>query len=137
MGHGCSSCEQHCRALDDYVYDDLYRLTGEVRTGSHPYAIAFTYDNVGNRLSQTRDGVTAGYEYNDRDQLTTETVGGASATYAFDGAGRMVSKTDGAGTTTYGWRSPTPPYRFVLSNASPNAFLRRNGGLTSSDVMRL
>jgi YD repeat-containing protein len=81
----------------------LYELTGESRTGSHPYAIAFTYDNVGNRLSQTRDGVTTGYQYNDRDQLTTETVAGASTTYAYDRAGRMVSKTDASGTTTYGW----------------------------------
>jgi len=31
-----------------YAYDDLYRLTSESRTGSHPYQTAFTYDNVGN-----------------------------------------------------------------------------------------
>jgi len=86
-----------------YGYDDLYRLTGEVRTGSHPYQTAFTYDNVGNRLTQVRDSTTTSYVYNDRDQLTVESTGAASSSYGYDAAGRMVSKTDAGGTTTYGW----------------------------------
>ena len=87
----------------EYCYDDTYKLTCESRSGSHAYRIDFTYDDVGNRLTQVRDGVTTGYAYNDRDQVTSETVGGASTTYAYDGAGRLTSKTDASGTTAYGW----------------------------------
>ena len=36
----------------DYSYDDLDRLTGEIRTGANAYTIGFTYDDVGNRLDR-------------------------------------------------------------------------------------
>jgi YD repeat-containing protein len=52
----------------DYNYDNCYKLTGETRTGNHAYSITFTYDNVGNRLTQVRDGVTKSCTYNNRDQ---------------------------------------------------------------------
>ena len=84
----------------DYGYDNLYRLTSETRTGTHAYAISYVYDDVGNRQSQTRDGVTTNYVYNSRDQLTNET---GPISYTYDHAGRMTSKTDVNGTTSYSW----------------------------------
>lgn len=27
-----------------YVYDDIYQLTGEIRTGTNPYSITYQYD---------------------------------------------------------------------------------------------
>jgi RHS repeat-associated protein len=86
-----------------YGYDGLYRLTSESRTGSHAYINTFTYDNVGNRLTQAKGGVTTTYDYNSRDQLLSESNPSGSTTYTYDPAGRMVSKTDAAGTTTYTW----------------------------------
>ena len=42
-----------------YLYDDLGRLVSEAVTGtSNNGTITYTYDNRGNRLTQTRDGIT-------------------------------------------------------------------------------
>jgi RHS repeat-associated protein len=87
----------------EYAYDDLYRLTGETRTGSHAYAITYTYDNVGNRLTQTRDGASTTYAYNTHDQLESETRATGTTQYGYDAAGRLISKTAGAGQTVYAW----------------------------------
>jgi RHS repeat-associated protein len=86
-----------------YGYDDCYKLTSEVRTGANPYTISYGYDNVGNRLSQTKDGQATTYMYNNRDQLTSETGPTGTTTNIYDHAGRLKSKTDASGTTTYGW----------------------------------
>ena len=53
----------------DYGYDDLYRLTGETRTGSNAYSITYTYDSVGNRLTKNHNGVVTSYIYNNRDHI--------------------------------------------------------------------
>ncbi len=87
----------------DYGYDDLYRLTGETRTGSNAYSISYTYDNVGNRLTKDHDGVMTSYVYNNRDQVTSETNNSEIITYTYDGSGRTGTKTDNSGFTTYGW----------------------------------
>jgi RHS repeat-associated protein len=92
----------------DFDYDDCYKLTGETRTGgsaSSPtgYTISFTYDNVGNRLTQVRGGVTKSYTYNNRDQLTQEDSVGVITIYSYDPAGRMLNKTVAGNATTYGW----------------------------------
>ena len=86
-----------------YGYDDCYKLTNEVRSGSHPYSISYVYDNVGNRLSQTKDGQATAYVYNNRDQLTSETGPSGTTTNIYDHAGRLTIKTDGTGVTTYEW----------------------------------
>jgi RHS repeat-associated protein len=87
-----------------YSYDGLYRLTGETRTGANPYAITYTYDNVGNRLTQVKDGASTAYTYNNRDQLTSEiSTQNGSIVYAYDHAGRQTTKTDATGTTNYVW----------------------------------
>jgi RHS repeat-associated protein len=86
-----------------YGYDASYKLTSEIRSGTHAYAIAYVYDNVGNRLSQTKDGQSTTYVYNNRDQLTSETGPTGFTTYTYDHAGRMQTKTDVSGTVTYSW----------------------------------
>jgi YD repeat-containing protein len=74
-----------------------------MRMGANPYAITYGYDNVGNRLSQTKDGVLTNYTYNSRDQLLTENCQLTTVNYSYDHAGRMTGKTDANGTTTYSW----------------------------------
>ncbi len=49
-----------CAVRTEYD-DDCYKLICETRTGFHPYAITFTYDNVGKRTTQTHDGVLTSY----------------------------------------------------------------------------
>lgn len=91
---------EHDGATRSYQYDSLYRLTREsVTAGAAPvYENTFTYDPVGNRLSQQRT-VTSGastihYTYDDRDRLLTE----GGATYSWDANGNLTAKSaaDGA-----------------------------------------
>jgi fibro-slime domain-containing protein/RHS repeat-associated protein len=86
-----------------YGYDDLYRLTSEVRTGTEPYSISYTYDDVGNRLTQAKNGVTTAYAYNSRDQVESESGPAGEVTYNYDAAGRQTSKSTAAGTISMDW----------------------------------
>lgn len=86
-----------------YVYDDIYQLTGEMRTGTNAYSITYQYDEAGNRTQMVKDSVTTGYTYNINNQLLTETAGGVTMTYTYDDNGNLVSKTDGTHTTAYAW----------------------------------
>jgi RHS repeat-associated protein len=98
----------------DYTYDDLYRLTNEAVTdptlGSR--SSAWTYDAVGNRLTQTETDAggttTTTYTYDDNDRLLTETAIGADPlanTYTYDDNGNTLTRSDGASTTTYTYDS--------------------------------
>ena len=84
-----------------YTYDSLYRLTGDkVTLASLPqYEKTFTYDPVGNRLTQTTTGQgagTVGYAYDERDRLLTENA----TTHGYDANGNLVTK---SGEATYTW----------------------------------
>jgi RHS repeat-associated protein len=80
-----------------YTHDSLYRLTGEtISGGALPYAKTFTYDDVGNRLTQSHNGVPTGYTYDNRDRLLTE--GGQG--YTYDDNGNLLTK---AGEASYTW----------------------------------
>jgi RHS repeat-associated protein len=90
----------------DYGYDSLSRLLSEtIHDVGAPESrqIAYTYDDVGNRLTKTDNGAVTTYIYNDNDQLETETTGGAATTYAYDYNGNTTSKATPGATTTYTW----------------------------------
>jgi|GEM_PF-5252252 len=86
-----------------YGYDSLYRLKSERRTGVHTDTITYTYDPVGNRLTQGHRGITTSYAYNNRDMLLSEWDGSDSTRYSYDSAGRTLTKVDAGGTTHYFW----------------------------------
>jgi len=86
----------------EWAYDNAYRLVGETRFDGNGTAAAqttYTYDPVGNRLSQIINGQTTTYTYNELDQL--ESAGAAQ--YTYDGRGNLVQVTDGADVTAYAW----------------------------------
>jgi YD repeat-containing protein len=89
-----------------YTYDDLYRLTDEAITDgvNGNRTSGYTYDNVGNRLTKTVNGVTTTYAYDGNDRLLNEKVGGAiTAEYSYDNNGSTLTKTENGVTTTYTW----------------------------------
>ena len=61
-----------------YLYNNIYELESETRTGTNPYTITYTYDNAGNRLTMNKTVnstlVTVNYDYNDNNQLVTEVI---------------------------------------------------------------
>ncbi|MCK4909320.1 MAG: RHS repeat protein, partial [Planctomycetes bacterium] len=80
----------------DYDYDNIYQLTDETRKnpGGHTiYDIDYTYDEVGNRLTQIKDNAQTDYIYNNANQLTSETTNSVTTTYEFDKNGNQVKKT--------------------------------------------
>lgn len=86
-----------------YAYDSTYQLINELRTGFTPYSISWSYDEVGNRLTQTKNGQLTTYTYNDANQLISETTRGLTNNYQYDNNGNMTSKSDGTNSWTWGY----------------------------------
>ena len=87
----------------NYGYDALNQLTSEIKKdplNTIQYSYNYGFDNVGNRLSMTKDGVTTNYSYNQSNQLLSSTDG---ITYSYDNNGNLISKTDSTGTANYSW----------------------------------
>ncbi|PKO04434.1 MAG: hypothetical protein CVU41_16860 [Chloroflexi bacterium HGW-Chloroflexi-3] len=85
-----------------WAYDDAYRLASETRrdtSNAVAYQAGFTYDAVGNRLTQTVGTATTQYTYNDLDQL----LSAGAAQYQYDGRGNLARVTDGADVTQYAY----------------------------------
>jgi hypothetical protein len=103
----------------DYGYDDLDRLNSASRSG---LTIGFTYDAIGNRLSQTGTQ-TATYSISGSSNRISSITGSPSRTYSYDAAGnttgygslslayndagRMASVTASSVTTSYVRSGPT------------------------------
>jgi RHS repeat-associated protein len=103
-----------------YSYDNMDRLkgvcfqAGDCPGGSDPF-IRWSYDGVGNRLSESRPAGTTAYSYNAADEL--QQAGGTSYTYdkngnqlsagarafAYDLANRMKTTSASGTTTTYAY----------------------------------
>jgi RHS repeat-associated protein len=85
---------------ETYTYDAMDRLTsvcfqaGSCPGGSDPF-IRWSYDGVGNRLSEARPTGTTSYSYNAADEL--EQAG--STSYTYDENGNQLS----AGSRTFAW----------------------------------
>ncbi len=87
---------------DDYTttlrYDDVYRETEETKRDDQSNVLSsllYGYDEVGNRISETRDGQELTFTYDDNNKLTYVEAESptASATMAYDNAGNMTSVT--------------------------------------------
>ncbi|MEW6059526.1 MAG: DUF6531 domain-containing protein [Actinomycetota bacterium] len=90
-----------------YDYDDLYRLILACYTpdcaGQELSGIGYTYDPVGNRLTEIRYGVsgstTTAYEYNADDELTRTLGPGGGTDYSYDPNGNQTQ----AGSRTFAY----------------------------------
>ncbi|NEQ42484.1 MAG: tandem-95 repeat protein [Leptolyngbya sp. SIOISBB] len=107
-GHRLSVTEDDGRQVS-YTYDDLYRLTEEnINNGER--VISYTFDNVGNRLTQddSVEGVTT-YTYDNNDRLQTETLSQNGTVidtiiYTYDDNGNLIQQVkNDTETTTYTW----------------------------------
>ena len=89
---------------ETFTYDASDRLTGvcfqsgTCPGGSDPF-IRWTYDPVGNRLTETRPAGQTSYSYNSGDELTSRSGLGGSVSYNYDQNGNETAA--GSGTFTY------------------------------------
>jgi RHS repeat-associated protein len=141
-----------------YGYDANDRLTsvcfqaGSCPGGADPF-IRWTYDLVGNRLTEARPTGTTNYTYNNADQMTQagttaytydqngnqKTAG--TKTFSYDLANRLSSTTSGSTTTTYTYdgdgnrlqastgsqASKKTNYLWDTNNTLPQMALERDG----------
>ena len=99
----------------DYSYDPLYRLTRAQYSGSLAASYAYTYDAVGNRLTQNANGTLTNYSYDNANRLTSvngqtytwDNNGNLTSdgllTYSYDQANRLKQATQGANTYTFAY----------------------------------
>jgi RHS repeat-associated protein len=82
-----------------YSYDAAYRLLGEtvIDPQGQDTSLAYTYDDVGNRISLSRNGTTQALSYDDNDRL----LSGDGKTYTYDANGNLATMSDAQGTTVY------------------------------------
>lgn len=82
----------------DRITEVCYKASGAACTGASDPFVRWTYDEVGNRLTEKRGSeATTTYTYNNADQLTAS---GPTA-YAYDANGQQVA----AGTRTFAWNA--------------------------------
>jgi YD repeat-containing protein len=94
----------HITAIEDsrpsmgqtFGYDTLDRL----KSANGPYgALAWTYDDAGNRLTGTRDGGTTAYTYDPSTLRLTGTTGASAETFTYNAIGQLTG--DQYGTYSY------------------------------------
>ena len=81
-----------------FCYDEHDRLVKE--QGIYG-TIMYTYDVMGNRLSNTENGATTYYTYDLCNKLVSEKTGEAETIYMYDGMGKLVKKIAPEGETGY------------------------------------
>ncbi len=123
----------------DYQYDPLYRLTGATYSGALTETFAYSYDAVGNRLTQNNNGVVTNYAYDNANRLTS--VNGVTYTwdnngnllsdgvntYGYDQANRLISVN---GQTTFAYNGVGDRLRQTVNSTITNYTLDLNTGLT-------
>jgi YD repeat-containing protein len=89
---------------EQYSYDALQRLVNSLaQTGSTKTTLSYSYDSVGNRLSQTVNGTATSYLYNTaNNELTSSSSSGITASYSYDANGNLATKTL-TSSATYTW----------------------------------
>jgi RHS repeat-associated protein len=127
----------------DYVYDPLNRLTEANYSTSDYYH--YTYDAVGNRLSETTHLSITNYVYDDADRI--DTVNGISYdfdnngnlrndgvnTYGYDSANRLISFSNGQGTdATYAYNGLGDRIQETVNGQTATFLMDLNTGLTQA-----
>ena len=115
-------------SFDDYTYDELGNVkTDTSQDGEWSYSydadsqllqavfapnssdpdgltaqdLQYVYDDAGNRISETVDGVTTTYVTNNANEYTTSSTNGVTTSYQYDANGNLIGQIVGGSTTSY------------------------------------
>ena len=87
-----------------WSYDNTYQLKNEQRSGSNSYNITYTYDPVGNRLTEINGGVRTTSSYDKANELVKSQAAAGLTTYTFDPTGnQLVTRNPSNQRTTNTW----------------------------------
>ncbi|HLE27038.1 MAG TPA: choice-of-anchor Q domain-containing protein, partial [Anaerolineales bacterium] len=123
-----------------YAYDKLYRLTSAQYTNGTVFT--YTYDAVGNRLTQQTLTQTTVYTYDIANRLTNvgpitytwdangNLLGDGASTYAYDAADRLITVTQGANTYIFAYNGLGDRLRQTVNGTPTTYTLDLNAGLT-------
>jgi len=103
-----------------WSYDEINQLTLEARSGANAYGLEYTYDAVGNRLTQFNGAATISYSYDVANQLTLEENPSARITYSYDANGNTEGINAAGSLTTYSWDVENHMALVELSDATLN-----------------
>ena len=108
----------------EYEYDKTYKLLKETITYQDQTVseTSYTYDNVGNRLSMTSNGITVSYTYDKNNRLISE----GSNTYTYDNNGNIILQTGTAETVSYSYDYNNRLKSAVTSNETGSVIVEYN-----------
>jgi len=116
-------------------YSSSYKITRELRSGVNSYAITYTYDNTGNRLTMRNGGVPTTYIYDAANQLTWSQDQSGTITYTYDGSGNMAKSRSSSGSrTTYSWDPENRLIQTALPTGVVNTFSYNGNNQRSEKV---
>lgn len=107
-----------------WVYDDCYHLTREQRSGANSYDVTYTYDSVGNRLTELQNAITTTHAYDTANQLVTRKDNTGTFTYTYDSDGNRTVEQQPAGSrTTYLWDVANRATNVQLASGAISTFI--------------
>ena len=112
-----------------WTYDNTYQLKNEQRSGSNSYNITYTYDPVGNRLTEINGGVRTTSTYDAANELTKTQVVAGVTTMTFDANGNLLlsrNPIEPADLVHLGFRKPPDPGG--TANGRANTFTYNGDG---------
>jgi YD repeat-containing protein len=113
-----------------WTYDATYQLTGEHRTGSHPYEDSYTYDPAGNRLLKIHDGARTTFSYDAANQIRWSEDASGRTTYSFDEDGNQkVVEAPNGDRTTNTWDGENRITSVQQPDGTRNTMAYEPGGL--------
>jgi YD repeat-containing protein len=114
-GNRTAKDDLYAGVTTNYSYDSIYELLSA--TQSNTTTESYTYDPVGNRLSNL---TSSGWSYNTSNELTSR----PTVSYSYDANGNTTSKTDSTGTTTYSWDFENRLVTVGLPNSGGTVYFR-------------
>jgi RHS repeat-associated protein len=110
------------------TYDPASRITSRYEgPASGGVTTTFTYDDVGQLLSESSSGYSASYTYDANGNRTNRTVNGVSETYTVDDSDKLTSVTWSQGGNNY-----AKEYAYHYSGRPTSITLKTNGVTTAT-----
>lgn len=132
----------HLRTLADWTCVSAANETWTLPGPSLPLQTAYTYDLMGNRLTQNAGGTSTSYSYDSADELTKAVTGTTSITYSYNADGNQT--TAPGATYTYDARNlltkatlGSTSYAYAYDSAGNRVTTSVNGTVTSTSYWDL